>query len=210
LNLYAYFDRVVLINLRRRPDRLARVQVELHRCHWPFLPPCLFTAIDGQTGHVPADWQSGPGAWGCSQSHQAVLAKALADGVKNLLVLEDDVSFVDGFVDKTAAFLAAVPADWDQLVFGGTVDRGGGIFGTHCYAIRPPFMGRLLARWQASHQHCDWVAACDPAMQLAHKVFYPDPFLAAQLKGSSDVATAKHQPKLGALGMQARLVYNAP
>ncbi|WP_172683368.1 glycosyltransferase family 25 protein, partial [Verrucomicrobium spinosum] len=33
------------------------------------------------------------GAWGCLLSHARVLAEAIADGIENVLILEDDVVF---------------------------------------------------------------------------------------------------------------------
>lgn len=44
-NLQQTFDRVVVINLARRADRLARFNRLL--CDWPFKTPQRFEAIDG-------------------------------------------------------------------------------------------------------------------------------------------------------------------
>ena len=91
MDLERYFERVVLINLKRRPDRLERVQKILCEAGWPFRSPEIFEAIDGELKSAPAAWKSGPGAWGCMLSQQAIVEKAISDGVHSLLILEDDV-----------------------------------------------------------------------------------------------------------------------
>jgi GR25 family glycosyltransferase involved in LPS biosynthesis len=205
------FDRVVVINLQRRPDRLAAFLVR-----WSAISDnpqsalrtpqlSIFPALDGHAVEIPPEWQSGPGAFGCMQSHRAVLAQALVDGVERLLVLEDDAVFVPHFPSRLAAFLAAVPSDWDQLMLGGhhlstPIPMGQGIVRVtacghnHCYAMRPAFMARLLDRWRGGgpfngQVHCDWIMSQDPELQAAHHVYAPEPFLVTQATGRSDIST---------------------
>ncbi len=205
-DLRDYFDRVVLINLKRRPDRLARTRQALHRCKWPFKEPIIVPAVDGHAVPSPDDWKSGPGAWGCLRSHQNVLEAAIADGVDKLLVLEDDVCFVDTFSEDIADFLKNVPDDWDQLMIGGQhkvplglpeqindyVYRCVRCERTHCYAIRGPFMRKFYQRLagggrQRGEVHCDWIMSRDPEMQMQHRVYSPIFFLAGQDESTSDI-----------------------
>ena len=60
-----WFERVVVVNLRRRPDRLTAFQREIAQCNWPFKQPVVFEAIDGNKVPVPQGWVAGGGAWGC-------------------------------------------------------------------------------------------------------------------------------------------------
>jgi len=199
MNLKKHFDRVVLINLKRRPDRLARVKAALKECRWPFKQPEIFEAVDGLISPPPAGWRASPGAWGCLQSHRQILSRAIADGVKNILVLEDDACFAENFREDVEAFLAAVPEDWDQLMLGGQhlnhhgaptkvkegVVRCTDCERTHGYAIRGEFMRQLCARWLGGgkfngNEHCDKIMGRDPEMQLAHKVYAPEFFLIGQ------------------------------
>jgi hypothetical protein len=198
------FERVVLINLKRRPDRLARAMEELERCVWPFKEVEVFEAVDGDAIPHPETFQGGASAWGCLRSHQLVLERAILDGVKELLVLEDDVCFCENFTSKASAFLDAVPSDWDQLMIGGqhtnhfgppesigsSVYRCKSCERTHCYAIRGDFMRelyrRLVSAGKFGHEtHCDWIMARDPEMQLQHKVYAPAVFLAGQRRDYS-------------------------
>ncbi len=200
------FRRVALINLPSRPDRLRRVCAELNKSGWPFQEPHFVEAVDGALTPAPSAWKSGGGAWGCMLSHRAVFEQAIADGVESLLVLEDNVCFVDEFAEKMHEFLGNVPDDWDMLMLGGQhvnvlgrptlvkpgVYRCTDCERTHCYAIRGPFMQTLLDRWRGGgtfngEVHCDWIMGRDPEMQNAHKVYAPERFLAGQERGRSDI-----------------------
>jgi len=206
MNLKNYFDRVVLINLPRRPDRLAQAKKNLRQARWPFRSPEIFAAIDGASTRPPKNWRYGAGSWGCLQSHRAVLQQAIADDVQSLLILEDDVCFEKNFAMEVKKFLRAMPDDWDQLMLGGQhVSQHGQPFlvepgvlrctdceRTHAYAVRGDFL-RLLAKRLSSggrfngRSHCDWIMGRDPQLQLAHKVYAPEFFLIGQERSLSDV-----------------------
>lgn len=203
--LYDYFDRVVLINLDRRDDRLRRVRKEIMAADWPFKSPERFRAIDASRLPVPIGWQSGGGAWGCMQSHRQVLERALLDGIQSILVIEDDVTFRPDFGAKVAEFLANVPMDWDQLMIGGQHFRHSirkqvapGIVQvidcqrTHCYALRGNALRELYRKWSASFGHCDHVMG---PWQAGFKVYAPDPYLAGQADGRSDISGANNPTK---------------
>lgn len=209
-----YFDRVVLINLKRRPDRLARITEHLHECKWPFKWPKVFPAIDGSIVASPEGWQSGGGAWGCMRSHQQIFERAMMDKVKSLLILEDDACFAPDFTDKVMEFLNIVPEDWDQLMLGGQhINQNGtpvlikpGVYRctdcerTHCYAIRGDFLTKLYQRWVRGGDyngevHCDWIMGRDPSMQASHHVYAPERFLVGQDRGKSDINGGIHARK---------------
>ncbi|HEX4124571.1 MAG TPA: glycosyltransferase family 25 protein [Tepidisphaeraceae bacterium] len=189
------FDRVVVINLARRPDRLARFHRNL--TDWPFKPPQRFAAIDGATVSVPPVWQSGAGAWGCMLSHRAVLHSAIADGVSSLLVLEDDALPVPGFAGVAGDFIKRVPADWDCLMLGAehlqppaavsaAIVRCTISIRCHAYALRRRMMPTLLQFWNnTTNDHCDLVLA---SLMGHFKCYSPDPLLFGQDAGYSDIA----------------------
>jgi hypothetical protein len=170
------FDRVVCVSLDRRPERWARFEKNVASISWPFLPVQRFRAIDGLVVPPPVGWVSGPGAWGCMQSHRRILEEAIQDNLSTLLVLEDDAFFPRDFADSVSEFLSSVPADWDCLMLGGQhlhVDRkppvpvAPGVLRctncqrTHAYALKKEAMLALYQRWHSwtpkTTGHCDHI-----------------------------------------------------
>lgn len=188
------FDRVVVVNLARRPDRLERFWKSL--ADWPFKKPERFEALNGEAVGTPADWDKGAGAWGCLLSHRAVLDSAINDGVNSLLVLEDDAIPVANFGALAGEFLRNVPEDWDGLMLGAEhlqepeairlgVARCIASNRTHAYAVRGRFMRVLSQFWHnTTNDHCDIVLS---SLMRHFKVYAPDPLLIGQDVGQSDV-----------------------
>src|SRR5690349_658456 len=145
-NRFRFFDRVIFINLANRPDRREAFEAGLP-VDWPFRRPERFAAID-TTEHIAID--------GCGASHRYALRRAFGDGVRRILVMEDDAVLCPGFAKRAAAFLRRVPADWDALWLGGEhmaapvpVDCGVvqcvNTRRTHCYAVQGAAIGRFEA-----------------------------------------------------------------
>lgn len=208
--LLNYFDRVIVISLKRRPERLQNFWKKIEG-NWPFKQPTVFTGIDGSKIPVPSGakqkdgtiinkWGAGSGAWGCMQSHRRILENAIIDGVKSLLVLEDDAEPCENFSEKVSEFLSVVPKDWDGLMLGG--QHFGGIKTerirkcqncqrTHGYAVRGKYMKDLYAMWHSHFWHCDH--AMGP-FQTGYKVYAPEPFLISQGINKSDIS-GRLEPK---------------
>jgi hypothetical protein len=193
------FDRVVVINLDRRPDRLAAFYERLNGR----LDAMPYPATDGHEDPPPAWWKTTPGAWGCYQSHRAVIDYALAVEVESILVLEDDATFVPDFADRLAAL--EPPADCGQLYLGGQhlsraepvgpgLVRGRNVNRTHAYAV----FGRPALETLRDHLRPDpaiWKARhhVDHHYGLLHRerriaCYAVTPWLCGQAAGTSDVS----------------------
>jgi hypothetical protein len=191
------FDRVVVVSLKRRADRLAEFQETLR--DWPFKKPEVFEAVDGNVVPSPTNWISGGPAWGCCASHVEVLRKAIQDGVGSLLVLEDDACVRHSFRDDARRFLRDVPGDWEGLMLGGQhmvqPEKNGRCINTqrtHAYAVRGQYMRDLYRLWLRCDRHIDHVMG---PQQKDRRVYAPNPFLFGQRRGLSDITCSENPIK---------------
>ena len=111
-----FFPHRVCINLDRRPERWERMQVRFAAAGLGAVE--RFPAVDGRGGGVPTSWPFSSGAYGCLQSHLAVVREARAQEQESILIMEDDVVFAEGFHDQFQERVRGLPADWDMLFFG--------------------------------------------------------------------------------------------
>lgn len=105
-----YFDRVIVLNLDKRPDRLARItrEMERHKIQWT-----RFAGVDS-AGH------SLGGHWGCSESHRRILESVARSTWDRALILEDDCVFrYPDMQQRFSDMISQVPSDWFNLYLGG-------------------------------------------------------------------------------------------
>jgi len=109
-----YFDKMFCINLDRRTDRWENVSklfdnnnlvVERH------------SAFDGKK-ELTLPYPSSSELAGAI-SHRDVILKAKELGLKNVLVFEDDVEFLNDIHEKFNTIKYFIPNDWDMIYFGG-------------------------------------------------------------------------------------------
>jgi hypothetical protein len=116
MNLLEHFSRIYIVNLPERADRRREMTAEL---------AALGLAPDGDrirffravrpdaAGAFPSI-----GARGCFLSHLGILEEAIADGLENVLVLEDDLAFSPLLRAAPAALGDRLAAPWDFAYFG--------------------------------------------------------------------------------------------
>jgi GR25 family glycosyltransferase involved in LPS biosynthesis len=133
-----FFDRVVVINLDRRTDRMDKLDPQLKELEIEYE---RFSAVDAlELGISPI--VAG------TMSHVAVMKKYQEEKV---LILEDDALFCENFNEKFAKAVETVPADWDVMYLGALLPKTTGkvtpvndqwarqVFstGTQAYCIAP-------------------------------------------------------------------------
>lgn len=200
-----FFDRIVLINLKRRPDRLANFRKLQSECGWPLPEVEIFPAVDGERVGCAMGFTEGHGAFACRQSHVHVLERAASDGVKNILVLEDDCTFEADAFDRLDAFLKLVPQDYAQLMLGGQSSdqrlvtlvtpglyRTKNTQRTHAYCMNGNKIPSLLKIWWTCTGHIDHIL---PQFQIGNNVYQPGVFIFGQSGGKSDISGATNPPK---------------
>jgi GR25 family glycosyltransferase involved in LPS biosynthesis len=119
---------IFVINLARRPDRLANFMQCMKALGIKFE---RFEAIDAGTHD---------GNTGCCASHRAVLDLVVQRGLERAFVFEDDSvirpRFTDTFHQDVAAPLRELPPDWDLIYLGGGYgDDPQGWFSKHLIRI---------------------------------------------------------------------------
>jgi len=91
MNIIEYFDRTQIVSLAKRTDRRVETQNEFNKFGFPLNTEnvSFFEAIS------PTDPAGFPscGIRGCFMSHLVIFDKAIELGVKNILMLEDDIAF---------------------------------------------------------------------------------------------------------------------
>jgi GR25 family glycosyltransferase involved in LPS biosynthesis len=117
MGISEFFDKIYCINLDRRPDRweenclpqFEKLGMSVER----------ISATDGASEiDLPHDKTYKSELAGC-YSHLNAIKKAKEEGVKHLLLLEDDVVFIDDVNEKFSDYMTRVPTDWEILFFGG-------------------------------------------------------------------------------------------
>jgi hypothetical protein len=198
-------ERVYVINLRRRADRLRDFRDRLSRSDWPFAEPIVVPAIEGDKVGVPPEFTQGGGAYGCRMSHLRILQDCLMEGVASVLVLEDDAEVRPGFGQQVREFLGTVPEDWQGILLGGQhharpspvpglpgVVRVQYAQRTHAYLAGREYMRSLQQRWGNCTVHIDWAMR---GWQHRHVVYAPQPWLVGQGGGRSDIRGARKPPE---------------
>jgi GR25 family glycosyltransferase involved in LPS biosynthesis len=108
-----FFDKVVVINLDRRTDRMEQLVPQLKELGIEYE---RFSAVDGKELDIS------PIIAG-TMSHVQVLKKYQD---QKILVLEDDALFVDDFNEKFEEVMQTLPADWDIFYLGALLPKNTG------------------------------------------------------------------------------------
>jgi glycosyl transferase, family 25 len=153
--LFEYFDRVAIIHLPERGDRLAALKNELRQ-----------VGLDMESDKVvippapkPDEANGFPsrGVYGNFLSHINIIHDAVNDDLDTVLILEDDAIFSRAFNAKQALLADCLKVNpWDEFFIGHSVLTGlpetpsgivrfsGGFRWAHCYALHRRIMRRLV------------------------------------------------------------------
>lgn len=178
-----YFDKVMLINMERRTDRMEQAQAQADRFGFRF---------QRFEGHDMPGW----GNNGCTASHRGVLELIAHHRWQRTLILEDDFLIIyENFNERFFQMLPEVPEDWDMLYLGAGyaevpqarvskhVIRAGHLKTTSSYAVT-----YKQARKMAPH-----IAGIGPIDELYAQfnrndnTYIFDPRLIVQREGYSDI-----------------------
>ena len=175
-----FFDKVVVINLDRRTDRMEKVDAQLKELGIEYE---RFSAIDAvEMGIDPIQ--------ACRQSHIQVLEESTG----MTLILEDDVLFMENFNERFSEFIEFLPKDWHIFYLGAVLlnsencnhmmVRAMDTSSLHAYCVSPKFRAIALAQAKEYPEHID------VAYRLLHrqyKSYAAKPPLAKQYPSYSDL-----------------------
>ncbi len=154
MNFPDHFDRISVINLPDRTDRKRDTLNEFSRAGWDPNDKMIsfFPAIRPETaGGFPS-----VGVRGCYTSHMEVLRQAKENNCANILVLEDDISFIREINQIGNAVMEQLEGKkWGFIYFGHDLPAGERnspgielltepIMLAHFYAVNGPYLERFL------------------------------------------------------------------
>ena len=184
-----YFDRVVVINLDRRPDRMAKLGPQLNELGIEY---DRFSAHDAQELNIKPYVA---GTW----SHITVWSRyRQIYGDIKILVLEDDALFCEGFNEKFAEAIETLPDNWDIFYLGALVDKNTGKVekvndhwakqivstGTQAYCINP----KRLERFYEEVKDKEWYIDVElRILAEQYNAYIAQPNLVTQFPSYSDL-----------------------
>ncbi len=114
-NCLNVFDRIYLINLEKRKDRLDKWLNENDFIISGLTNFEIVKAIDGKELPENEFWLANMGALGCLESHLNILKDVMEKGYQKVLIFEDDFKFDDNFEEIFKKGWDSLPSDWDML-----------------------------------------------------------------------------------------------
>lgn len=192
MGINKYFDKIYCINLDKRPNRWKEGKQEIDKHS---LNAVRFSGVNGNPNNNIKLNGATDGDIGCTLSHYNVIKNAKENNYNIILVLEDDVIFVDNLNELFDKYIKYVPNNWDMLYFGG--NHVGGLvhinkhvakikhtYTTHAYAIKKSVFGHVeLLHGQGQKQ----VDVYYSEIQKIFNCYVFRPHLAWQRDGFSDI-----------------------
>lgn len=158
MSLNTYFAKTYYINLDRRPD--LRTYAEQVHAHHGITAERIagFDMLPMEGDFSP--YLRSKGHLGCTFAHMAAVNLAKYQNLPNVLILEDDCTFVPDLHERWAVIERNLPDDWELLYLGAMTDMVPGqtfiepfkgelhrmSFGycTHAYAVKASAYDRIL------------------------------------------------------------------
>jgi len=207
-----YFSKVVILSLKgakKRSEASLKAMYDRGLIE-TYADVTVTEAIRGDELLPSAWWRAGNGAWGCLCTHIRVLQDAWIEGVSNVLILEDDVCWVDNAKTVLDEVMPKIPKGWSQCYLGGQHRnvpivlndkwvQGTSINRTHAYAVTREAIPHILQHIQFApdYIHAHEVRHIDHQYEVAHtrrdwKVVCPNYWLAGQEANQSQINGRTH------------------
>ena len=180
-----FFDKVIVINLDRRTDRMEKLVPQLEKLDIQYK---RFSAVDAKKLDID------PVVAGL-RSHLQVMKQIAGQRV---LILEDDAQFVEDFNEKFEKVMQTLPEDWDIFYLGALVPKDVGLIrmvnrhwgiqvlttGSQAYCINPSRLEYFISKLEDYNYYID-IGLRDFAKGL--KAYITQPNLVVQFPSYSDL-----------------------
>lgn len=175
------FEKVIVINLAKRPDRMAQIKAQLDAHKITFE---RFEAIDAQELGIT-------GVQACALSHRGVIEQYKNAG--NVFIFEDDAEFIEDFEQLWDVFIANLPDDWQMLYLGcnkidwqpiakGVARLSAGI-ATHAYGAKQSVFDSMID----ASKRAEPIDLSYMQLQVSVPTYVAVPSMVGQVPGFSDI-----------------------
>jgi GR25 family glycosyltransferase involved in LPS biosynthesis len=205
------FKDIYCINLISREDRWHQVQKSFSQIgikdlvnRFPAVNPRKYD-FDPKFDTKAGPYHIVPNA-GCLGSHRAIIKKAKEDGLKQVLVFEDDVSFLHNDISLINHAIEDLPNTWGLFYLGATVEKKMGMVSnflfrtdcakaTHAVAYHHTVYDDILSKVPEDiPELVEFTAGCVAVdnfliqeIQSKHTTYICNPLFAVQGKSFSDI-----------------------
>lgn len=195
--MFEQFDKIFCINLDKRTDRWEKVSKIFSDVGIKNV--VRYSAVDGSTldlTNIKYKPSLLKGELGILETHLKLLQEAKDAGLKEIVIMEDDVIFTDE-IKNFNEYFNDVPSDWDMIFVGGNhiygdtprvindrVLKVNGTVAIHCIIIRESIMDVILALAKGRQKQIDGYYA---DIQKGYNVYSFTPNMALQYEDFSDI-----------------------
>lgn len=203
MKLNDFFDKIFVINLERRPDRLLNFKKIADKLNIDFE---VFNAYDGKKFQKELFYDNKRieiksneylnGCLGCLLSHLDILKKSKSNNYEKILILEDDVEFTEYFNEKFENFISTFDKNWDMLYFSSSLfdttenftyfKKLKSCYTTHSYGVHKNIIDKLIQNIESNL----YGVPIDVTYSSLHPTinsYITIPFLTSQSNGFSDI-----------------------
>lgn len=115
MNLNELSKCIYVLNLKEREDRKKHILEELQKIDCSNFK--LIESVDGNSIQNPTKLKNG--MFGLIQTYFKIYEDWKKENCDNILIIEDDCTFISDFNNKLKIYVENIPKNWEMMYFGG-------------------------------------------------------------------------------------------
>jgi len=214
-------DKIIVINLDRSPNKRERIESQLNKFGLDYI---ILPGFDGNLitnksfnnlfksgGHRFVPESKIPMMkthMACALSHIFAINMAKSLNYENILILEDDITICEDFIERLKILEETVPPDWEHVYLGGMIwkpfidtKRVSKYFyetcvvsGTHAYLLNSSVFRKMSEHLSQLSNNVDGMM-CEILVKKIIKSYMFIPFFAYQETMKSDIELGKSEDR---------------